>query len=331
MKVLCYGVRDVELPIFEACNKEFGYDIKCVPDYLNTKETAEMAAGFDAVILRGNCFANKQNLDIYKKLGVKYILTRTAGTDHIDKEYAKELGFPMAFVPRYSPNAIAELAVTQAMMLLRHTAYTTSRTSKKNFKVDAFMFSKEVRNCTVGVVGLGRIGRVAAQIFHGMGATVIGEDVFEIKGIEDYCTQVSLDEVLEKSDIITIHAPYIKENGAVVTRDFLKKMKDGAILVNCARGQLVDTEAVIEAVESGKLGGYGCDVLDGEASVFGKDLEDQKLENPLFEKLVDLYPRVLITPHLGSYTDEAVKNMVEVSYQNLKDLAETGDCPNKIK
>ena len=70
MKVLCYGVRDVELPIFEACNKEFGYDIKCVPDYLNTKETAEMAAGFDAVILRGNCFANKQNLDIYKKLGV---------------------------------------------------------------------------------------------------------------------------------------------------------------------------------------------------------------------------------------------------------------------
>lgn len=133
----------------------------------------------------------------FTKLGVKYILTRTAGTDHIDKEYAKELGFPMAFVPRYSPNAIAELAVTQAMMLLRHTAYTTSRTAKKNFKVDAFMFSKEVRNCTVGVVGLGRIGRVAAQIFHGMGATVIGEDVFEIKGIEDYCTQVSLDEVLE--------------------------------------------------------------------------------------------------------------------------------------
>ena len=117
-------------------------------------------------------------------------------------------------------------------MLLRHTAYTTSRTAKKNFKVDAFMFSKEVRNCTVGVVGLGRIGRVAAQIFHGMGATVVGEDVFQIKGIEDYCTQVSLDELLAKSDIITIHAPYIKENGAVVTKEFLSKMKDGAILVN---------------------------------------------------------------------------------------------------
>lgn len=331
MKVLCYGVRDVEVPIFEACNKNFGYDLKLVPDYLNTKESAEMAKGFDAVLLRGNCFANKQNLDIYKELGVKYVLTRTAGTDHIDVAYAKELGFPMAFVPRYSPNAIAEMAVTQAMMLLRHTAYSTSRTAKKNFEVDSVMFSKEVRNCTVGVVGLGRIGRVAGQIFHGMGATVIGQDVFQIKGIEDFCTQVELDEVLAKSDIVTIHAPYIKENGALVTRDFLKKMKDGAILINCARGQLVDTEAVIEAVESGKLDGYGCDVLDGEAEIFGKDLEGQKLENPLFEKLVALYPKVLITPHLGSNTDEAVKNMVEISFENLKDLAENKDCPNKIK
>ena len=108
-------------------------------------------------------------------------------------------------------------------------------------------------------------------------------------------------------------------------------MKDGAILVNCARGQLADTAAVIEAVESGKLGGYGCDVIDGEAELFGKDLEGQKLTNPLFEKLIDLYPRVLITPHLGSYTDEAVKNMVEISYQNLKELSEGKECPNQIK
>ena len=182
------------------------------------------------------------------------------------------------------------------------------------------MFSKEVRNCTVGVVGLGRIGRVAAQIFHGMGATVIGQDVFQIKGIEDFCTQVELDEVLAKSDIVTIHAPYIKENGALVTRDFLKKMKDGAILINCARGQLVNTEA---GHRNRKPVNWmaGCDVLDGEAEIFGKDLEGQKLETRC--SLVALYPKVLITPHLGSNTDEAVKNMVEISFENLKDLAET--------
>ena len=202
MKVLCYGVRDVEEPIFESSNKAFGYDIKCVPDYLNTPETAEMAKGFDAVILRGNCFANKQNLDIYKKLGVQYVLTRTVGKDHIDIPYAKELGFKMAFVPGYSPNAIAELAVTHAMMLLRHLAYTTSEAHKGNFVVDKHMFSKEIRNCTVGVIGLGRIGRVCAQIFHGMGAKVVGQDVFQIKGIDDYATQVEMDELLKVSDVI---------------------------------------------------------------------------------------------------------------------------------
>lgn len=331
MKVLCYGVRDVEEPIFEAANKNFGYEIKLVPDYLNTPETAEMAKGFDAVILRGNCFANKQNLDIYKKLGVKYVLTRTVGTDHIDIPYAKELGFLMANAPAYSPNAISELAVTHAMMLLRHLAYVTSRSAKKNFKVDSFMFSKEIRNCTVGIIGLGRIGRVTAQIFHGMGATCIGQDVFQIKGIDDYCTQVEMDELLAKADVISLHCPYIKENGKVVTREFLSKMKDGAILVNAARGQLVDTEAVIEAIESGKLGGFAADTLDGEAAIYGKDFGEDPIPDATLAKLNSLYPRVLISPHLGSYTDEAVKNMVELSYENLKSLAETGDCKFKIK
>ena len=330
MKVLCYGVRDVEEPIFESSNKAFGYDIKCVPDYLNTPETAEMAKGFDAVILRGNCFANKQNLDIYKKLGVQYVLTRTVGKDHIDIPYAKELGFKMAFVPGYSPNAIAELAVTHAMMLLRHLAYTTSEAHNGIFVVDKLMFSKEIRNCTVGVIGLGRIGRGCAQIFHGMGAIVVGQDVFQIKGIDDYATQVEMDELLKVSDVISLHCPYIKENGKVVTREFISKMKDGAILVNAARGQLVDTEAVIEAIESGKLGGFAADTLDGEADLFGKDFEGGKAPNAIFQKLIDLYPKVLLSPHLGSFTDEAVKNMVETTYENLKEYMETGDCKNKI-
>jgi D-lactate dehydrogenase len=330
MKVLCYGVRDVERPLFESCNEKYHYDITCVPDYLNTKETAELAKGFDAVILRGNCFANKQNLDIYKELGVKYVLTRTAGYEHIDLDYAHKLGFKMAFVPGYSPNAIAELAVTHAMMLLRHGAYATYRSSQKNFRIDGFEFSKEIRNCTVGVIGLGRIGRVAASLYHGLGANVIGYDMFEIKGIDGYCKQVPLDEVLAKSDIISIHARYNTGDPKLVTADFISKMKDGAIIVNVARGQLVDTEAVIAAIESGKLNGFGVDTLIDEADIFGKDFEGKEIPNPTLAKLVSLYPRVLITPHLGSYTDEAAREMVDISYANLKEFIDTGDCKNKI-
>lgn len=165
MKVLCYGVRDVEEPFFNELNKKFNFEITCIPEYLNTEETAKIYKGYDAVILRGNCWANKQNLDIYKELGVKYVLTRTVGYNHIDINYAKSLGFKMAYVPFYSPNAIAELAVTLAMMLLRNTALMTSNAAKKDFRVTSSMFSREVRNCTVGVIGLGKIETTSALAY----------------------------------------------------------------------------------------------------------------------------------------------------------------------
>lgn len=332
MKVLCYGVRDVERPFFEKLAKEYDLEVSCTSNFLNTKETAELAKGFDCVVLRANCFANKENLDLYKGYGIEYLLTRTVGTNHIDIPYAKELGFKMAFVPFYSPNAISELAVTHAMMLLRHMSYTTYKTGvKKDFTVDAEMFSKEVRNCTVGVVGLGRIGMTTAKLFKGLGANVLGQDLFPKVGVEDIVTQVELDELLAKSDVVCLHCPFIPENGKVVTKEFLSKMKEGAILVNAARGELQDVPALVEALESGHLGGLGIDVLENESKVFFKDFKGGAIEDPTINKLVDMYPKVLVSPHMGSYTDEAVTNMIETSFQNLREYMETGDCKNKIK
>lgn len=331
MKVFFYGVRDVEVPIFEAVNKKFGYDVTLVPEYLTDEATTRKAAGNDVVVLRGNCFATKERLDIYKEMGVQYVLTRTVGVNHIDIPHAKELGFKTAYVPFYSPNAIAELALTLAMDLLRSVTYTANKTKDRNFIVDKQMFSKEVRNCTVGVIGLGRIGMIAAKLFKGLGANVIGYDLFPKTGVEDIVTQVSMDELLEKSDIITLHAPYIKENGKVITKETLAKMKDGVILINTGRGELVDTEALVEALENGKVSGAGIDTLENEVSIFFKDFGVQKLENEAFEKLVQMYPRVLITPHVGSFTDEAALNMIETTFENIKEYLETGDCKNKIK
>lgn len=330
MKVLCYGVRDVEKPIFEEVNKKFNYDMTLVPNYIKTKEDAMLANGYDCVILRGNCWANKENLDLFKEFGVKYVLTRTVGFDHIDVAYAKELGIGTAYVPGYSPNAIAELAVTLGMTLLRNVAYTANKTSKKDFTVDAQMFSKEIRNCTVGVIGIGRIGLTSASLFKGLGANVLAYDAFKKEGVDHICTQVELDELIANSDIITLHAPYIKENGKVVTKEFVSKMKKGAILINTARGELQDLDAIIEGLESGKIGAAGLDVIEGESAFFFKNLEGQQIEDSRVEKLVSMYPQVLITPHMGSYTDEAVLNMVETSFENLKEYIETGSCKNEI-
>lgn len=309
MKVLCYGVRDVEIPIFEQVNQSFGFELTLVADYLNSPETAALAKGHDAVILRGNCFATAEVLDLYKDWGVDYVLTRTVGVNHIDVAHAKALGLKTAYVPFYSPNAIAELAVTLAMMLLRNTAYTVQKTAQKDFRVDASMFSREIRNCKVGLVGIGRIGLTAAKLFKGLGAEVLAYDAIPKEGVDDLVRQVSLEELLRESDIVSVHAPYIPAQGRFITRDFITKMKDGAILINTARGELQDAQALLEAVKLGKLAGLGLDTLEGEGDFFFKDLRDQVLPDPLVEELVQLYPRVLITPHIGSYTDEAALNL----------------------
>ncbi|MDZ4956934.1 lactate dehydrogenase, partial [Clostridium perfringens] len=206
-----------------------------------------------------------------------------------------------------------------------------NRTREKNFLVDGFMFSKEIRNCTVAVLGAGKIGLTTAKLFKGLGARVIAYDVFQSDAAKEVVEFMELDEVLAQADIISVHMPYIKGvNYHIINDEFISKMKDGAILVNTARGELQDIDAIIRGIESGKLGGFATDVLEGESEVFFKDLNGQELGNSSYEKLVDLYPRVLITPHIGSYTDEALTNMIEISYENAKEFSIKGTCKNNI-
>ena len=329
LKLVCYGVRDTEVEYFNKLNT-FNYDLKLIKGNLNYENVVE-AEGADAIMVRGNCKADRRNLELLKKSGLKFVLTRTVGFDHVDLNAAKDLELKVARVPGYSPNAISELAVTLAMMLLRHTAYTVNRTKDKNFIVDANMFSKEIRNCTVGILGAGRIGLTTAKLFKGLGAKVVAYDVFQSDAAKEVVEFMGLDEVLKVSDVISVHMPYIKgENYHLINEEFISKMKDGAIIVNTARGELQDIEAVAKAIESNKLGGFATDVIEGESAVFFKDLNGQEIENKVVEKLINMYPRVLITPHMGSYTDEALTNMISISYENMDEFLKEGKCKNQI-
>ena len=189
IKLVCFGVRETEVEFFNKLNK-YGYDLKLVEKGLNHENVKE-AIGAEAIMVRGNCMADRQNLELLSKHGLKYVLTRTVGFDHVDLEAVKDLGLKSARVPGYSPNAISELAVTLAMMLLRHTAYTVNRTKDKDFTIDATMFSREIRNCTVGIIGTGRIGLTTARLFKGLGAKVLGYDVFQSDAAKEVVEFVS--------------------------------------------------------------------------------------------------------------------------------------------
>lgn len=330
LKVTCYGVRPNEVPFFHKLNT-YGFELNLVESLLN-HQNVEAAKGTDAVILRGNCLADRQNIKILSEYGIKYLFTRTVGFNHIDLQAAADYNMLVARVPSYSPNAIAELALTLGMMLLRHTAYTTNRTSQYDFCVDSNMFSKEIRNCTVGVIGTGRIGLTEAILYKGLGADVLGYDIYQSEEAKKVVTFKDLDTVIAESDIISLHIPYFPgENENFVDAEFLSKVKPGAILINTARGELQDNSAILAALETGQLSGFGTDVFAKEASLFFKKFNaDNPLPDATVKALVDLYPRVLITPHIGSNTDEALSNMIETSYQNLYEVVSSGKVTSVV-
>ena len=328
MKLICFGVRKVEEEFFIKLNK-FGYELTLVEALLND-DNIHLIEGHEAVMLRANCPANRKNLEIIKNYGVEYLLTRTVGYNHIDLDAAKEMGFKMARVPTYSPNAIAELAITFAMNLVRKGTYVINRSREKNFVVDEYMFSREIRNLTVGVVGTGKIGLTAARLFKGLGAKILAYDVYPNENAKDILEYVSMDDLIKNSDIITLHCPYIKgQNDNLINDELISKAKDDVILINTARGELQDVEAILRGLETGKVGGYATDVFSNEKDFFFKDMKDKEIDSTI-QKLLDSYPKVLITPHIGSYTDEALTNMIEISYENLDEFIKKGNCENQL-
>ena len=328
MKLICYGVRKVEKDFFLKLNK-FEYELTLVEELLNDTNM-DLIEGHEAVMLRANCIANETNLKKMKNYGVKYLLTRTVGYNHIDLGAAKELELKVARVPGYSPNAIGELAITFAMNLVRKGSYMVDRTKNKNFIVDEYMFSREIRNLVVGVVGTGKIGLTTAKLFKGLGSQILAYDIYENKEAKSVLEYVSMDELVKKSDIITFHCPYIKgENDNFINDELISKMKNNVIIINTARGELQDIEAILRGLESKKIGGYATDVFSNEKEFFFKNMEKKEID-PMVEKLISFYPRVLVTPHIGSYTDEALTNMIEISYENLNDFIKGNNCENKL-
>ncbi|API90992.1 lactate dehydrogenase [Virgibacillus pantothenticus] len=329
LKIACYGVRENEIPFFHKLNI-YNFQLHLLKPLLS-HENIETADGVDAILLRANCVADRQNMSKLSEYGVKYVFTRTVGYNHIDLQAAKDYNMYVARVPSYSPNAIAELALTLAMSLLRHTAYTTSKTAQKDFTVDPVMFSKEIRNCKVGIIGTGKIGLTEAKLFKGLGATVLGYDIYQSEEAKQVVTFKELDDLLSESDVVSLHVPYFPgENEKMVNESFISKMKDGSILINTARGELQDNEAILKALQTNKLAGFATDVFANEKEIFFQKFSNDEKLDPIVKALIELYPRVLITPHIGSNTDEALKNMLETSFKNFYDTLTKGSTPNAV-
>ena len=280
-----------------------------------TAETAALGGGHDAVCVFVNDDASPAALDTLAAGGVRLVLTRSAGFNHIDLDAADRLGMAVARVPAYSPYAVAEHAVALLLALNRklHRAY--SRVRDQNFSL-AGLEGFDVHGKTLGIVGTGTIGTVFARLMRGFHCEVLAHDPYpneEIPRLRG--TYVGLDELLERSHIISLHCPLTADTHHLLDAAAFGRMQDGALVVNTSRGGLVDAAAAVEALKSGHLGGLAIDVYEEEADLFFEDHSEEVLTDDTFARLLS-FPNVLVTAHQAFFTTEALQNIAETTIGN---------------
>lgn len=329
VKILFYDTKEYDKKLFERYNKDYGFEIKYLESKLNN-ETAPLADGYDAVCIFVNDRADKETLDILKECGVKLIVLRCAGYNNVDIKNLPE-GMSVVRVPRYSPYAVAEHAVALLLSVDRKIYKSYQRTKKYNFTLNGLL-GFDIHGKTVGVIGTGKIGKVFINIMKGFGTEVLAYDVYpdEKAAQEMGFRYTTLDELYEKSDIISLHCPLTDENTNMINKDSIEKMKKGVVIINTSRGKLINSDDLIDALGKGKIGGLGLDVFDEEEDFFLNDMSNSYYRNTELSILLTM-PNVVITSHQAFFTKEALDKIGKVSMDNIKEFFETGSCENFVQ
>lgn len=291
-------------------------------------DTVPLAQGCGAVCVFVNDKLDAPVLEALHALGVRAVLLRCAGFNNLDIAAGMRLGMFMARVPAYAPEAVAEHALALVMTLNRRTHRAYARVREGNFALDGLL-GMTLHGKTVGIVGAGQIGAAAARIFHGMGCKVLVSDPAPAPQLDGLVERVSLDELLARSDIVSLHCPLMDATRHMINAASLAAMKRGAMLVNTSRGGLIDTAAVIDALKCGQLGALAIDVYEQESNLFFHDHSSDIIADDVFQRLMT-FPNVLVTGHQGFFTIEAMREIATVTFANLACHLQGARCPNAL-
>lgn len=320
MKIFAYALREYdELPYMQELSEQLGFEFDWSPDYPNL-DNVTLAQGATGVSIITNPI-DAALLDAFAALGVKGLATRSIGYDHIAMDRARKLGIRVATAV-YPPDGVADYAVMLMLMALRKVKFIQQKAVVQDFTLKG-KIGRELGTCTVGIVGTGKIGAAVAQRLAGFGCKMYAFDPYpneELAGLAEY---VSLDELLARCDVITLHAPATEENFHMLGARELALLQPGAVLANTARGSLVDSAALIQALESGQVGAAALDTIENEAGMYYLDCRGKDLNNPEKDAL-EAMPNVIVTSHMAFYTAENVRHMVDSTTRALVDFANGG-------
>lgn len=332
MKVAVFSTKayDRKFLDLENIHSEANHELVYFESRLEPKTTL-LATGFEAVCVFVNDNLGAETLEILAKEGTKLIALRCTGFNNVDLDAAAKLGMKVVRVTSYSPYSVAEHAVGLILMLNRKLYRAYNRVREDNFSLDGLL-GFDLRDRTVGIIGTGKIGQIFAQIMSGFGCHLLGYDTYPNGNFETigYAKYVSLEEIWQRSDIISLHCPLLPETQNMVNQDAIARMKPGVMLINTSRGKLVDTKAVIEGIKTGKIGYVGIDVYEEEEHLFFEDLSDTIIQDDTFQ-LLQSFSNVVITAHQAFFTENALKDISHTTIANLTDFEQEKPLENEVK
>lgn len=328
MRVTVYNCREFdEKELFERFGRELNIELVLCPDAPD-QENATLAKGSECIDILTSKMT-EDLLKVFADYGVKYVTTRTIGYDHVDVKAAKALGMTVANAP-YGPCGVADYAVMLILMTIRKMKRILERTNIQDYTLKGIQ-GRELKDLTVGVIGTGRIGRTVLKDLSGFGCRLIAYDLYENEDVKAQgVPYVTLEEMWQQADVITLHAPLTDENHHMINEETISKMKDGVMIVNTARGGLIDSEALISGIESGKIGGAGLDVVENEFGLYYYDRKSDILNNRELAILRG-FPNVTVSHHMAFYTDECVETVVRDSLLGCRYFVEGKENPWEVR
>ena len=300
MKIAFYSTKPYDKTWFEPLGEEYGFDINFLEIPCN-KDTLFLAKGYDAICVFVNDHIDAEMIEILYNMHVKGILLRSAGFNHVDVKAAEDK-IAILRVPSYSPEAVAEFAMAMLLTVNRFTHKAYNRTRDFNMSLHGLM-GTDLNNKTAGIVGTGKIGQAMIRICKGFGMQVMAYDPYPNKSLD--VEYVDLNRIFTMSDVISLHCPLTTETKYMINKESISKMKEGVFLVNTSRGDLIETESLIEGLLQTKFGGVGLDVYEEEEGIFYEDKSYEIITDDNLARLVT-FPTVLITSHMGFFTKEAM-------------------------
>ena len=303
MGITIYGCGQDEAVLFEEMAPRFGF-VPTITEAPVSEDNLAPAYGNRCISVGHKARIADSTLLALSQAGVLHITTRSIGDNHLDVRYAESVGISVATVT-YSPDSVADYTLMLMLMAVRNAKSMIRRADAHDYRLPDAR-GKELRDLTIGVIGTGRIGTAVIDRLRGFGCRVFAHD----RRPDGSAEWASLDELVRQSDVVTLHTPLTADTHHLLDRRRIEQMKHGAYVVNTGRGSLLDTEALLRALESGRLGGAALDVLEGEEGIFYADCRNKAIEDPLLPRLQAL-PNVLISPHTAYYTDHALRDTVE--------------------